>query len=236
MQFLKRNKWVIYWAVFGAMLLYITYLTFFLSDKQWLGNVLQTLCTVAGLFAAILMYLKSKEDGDIQFSAQQIKLQELHNAQLEALRAGTERQLETFKDLIERQINEIKRSTDTEIEALREATEKQVNTLQTVTYEQISVFESQMSDVTIKLSDNSILLAEILGRELEKAIQIYTDVFNQENIKYKDLASWKLLRTDDQRKAQLDAQFQKLEFIRKGHEYLLDKYNKLKTFLKLGSK
>ncbi|MEQ9413775.1 MAG: hypothetical protein RIF39_08085, partial [Cyclobacteriaceae bacterium] len=61
---LKKYKWRFYWIIFGLMACLIVLLAIFFEDKAWLGNALQTLCTISGIYATILMYLHSQEGSE----------------------------------------------------------------------------------------------------------------------------------------------------------------------------
>jgi len=121
-----------------------------------------------------------------------------------------------------------------QIQALHNSTEKQIDTLHKLTNDQISAFEKQINDVTSKLSDNSILLAEILGRELEKSLDFYSNALNKEKREYEDLSKWKLLRTDEERQIQLKNKWARIQGIQKGVDSIVSKYNSLRGFLGLG--
>ncbi|MEQ6166153.1 hypothetical protein AAOE16_03070 [Ekhidna sp. MALMAid0563] len=118
-----------------------------------------------------------------------------------------------------------------QIEALYGATEKQVDAIQKNTLEEISAFEKQIGEVTQQLANNSVLLAEILGRELEKAIEIHEHTVRREEKRFQNLSEWKLLRTEEEKQNQLANQWQQLEKVRQGYEYLRGKYFELRKFL-----
>lgn len=232
----KKHKWRFYWAMFGLMVGCLILLAISFEDRPWLGNALQTIGTVAGLYATLLLYLQTKEENDKQFREHLNHLQELTTKEIEAVKVGTDKQIEALKELTDLQIRSFQELTENQISAIQQATEKQIDALQKSTFDQINSFEKQTTEIATKLSDNSILLAEILGRELEKAIDLYSHAINQEQAKYNDLSGFKLLRTDAEKKHQLTIQGQRIEAIRRGYEYLLDKYNKLKSFFGLGTK
>ncbi len=214
MTFLKRNKWRIHWCTFGALVFMFVFTAIFFEDKQWLGNVLQAIGTVSGIYLTIIIFLFSKEDSDKQFRKHLEHLQELNTKQIDALQSATEKQ----------------------ITALQELTEKQIDALQKSTFEQISAFEQQIREVTDKLSDNSILLAEILGRELEKSIDIYANAVKNEEAKYNDLTGWKLLRTPAEKEQQLNNQRTRIQRIKQVLEYLMNKHNKVKEIFGFSAK
>ena len=129
------------------------------------------------------------------------------------------------------QINQLQELNKRQIDSLTENTQKEIEALHNLTYEQISSFEQQISSVTNKLSDNSILLAEILGRELEKAINLYNQTLQKEKTKYKDLSRFKIGRTKEEREFQINNQLNRIQQIQNSFNYLMKKYNGLKKIL-----
>ncbi len=220
---IKKHKWLIYWCSFGLLVLLFVLTALFFEHKPWIGNVLQALGTITGIYLTLILFLHSKEGTDKQFREHLDHLQNLNHKQIEALQQSTEKQITTLHELNTKQIT-----------ALQDLTEKQIEALHKTTYDQISAFEKQIREVTDKLSDNSILLAEILGRELEKSLNVYSDAIQREEARYKDLTGFKLLRTQQERQDQLNRQWNKIEQIKRGSEYLVNKYNQLKSFLGFG--
>jgi ABC-type multidrug transport system fused ATPase/permease subunit len=129
-----------------------------------------------------------------------------------------------------RQLDHLQELNASQIEALHKTTERQIEALKESTFNQIASFEKQTNEIASKLSDNSILLAEILGRELEKSIEITEVKVQQEENKYADLSSWKLLRTTEEKEAQLTRQRNRLTQVKKMYEYLVKKYQELRNY------
>lgn len=253
---MKRTKWTKFWV--GLAFLVISFLVVFIRypDESWTENVLQTLGTVTGIYLTLLVFLKSKDDSDQQFKAHlehlqrlsqdqiqavqkssedQIKLlQELNSIQIKVLQDSTEKHVKALYEANQVEITAFKEATDKQIDAIQSSTEKQIDALQKTTYEQISSFENNIREVTNKLSDTSILLAEILGRELEKAMDIYYTSLNKEKSRYKNMSSWKLMRTPEEREEQLKNQLQKIEQFEKTVDYFREKYNQLRQMFGLG--
>lgn len=222
---MKSNKWNFHWATFSILVGVIIFAFVKFEDKSWLPNFLQAIGTITGIYLTIIIFLQSKEESDKQFRNQLEHLQQLNANQIKALQHSTDEQIKALQEL-----------TDKQISALQELTERQIEALHQTTFEQISAFEQQIKYVTIRLSDNSILLAEILGRELEKSIEIYDSAIQREEAKYKDLTGWKFLRTQEERENQLNSQWNKIQRIKDGYDYLVDKYNKVREFLGFGQK
>lgn len=241
--FYENRPWVgnVLTAIGTVTGIYLTIIIFLLSkedsDKQFREHLDE------------LQKLNSMQIEALQISTEkQISaLQDLHNKQIEALKHSTDKQISTFQELTRKQIDALQSSTEKHIntmqeisarenESLRVSTEKQIDALHKATYEEISSFEQKMTEVTEKLTDNSVLLAEILGRELEKSISIYNNSIKREEAKYNDLSSWKFLRTQQEREQQLRNQWDKIEQIRQGCNYLIQKYKQVKSFLGFGQK
>lgn len=127
------------------------------------------------------------------------------------------------------QINQLQQLNQKQIDTLTLNTQKQIETIQNSTSEQVSSFEHEINIVVNKLSDNSILLGEILARELEKAIQLYNKTLEKETSKYKSLLSFKIGRTKEEREIQIKKQLQILDNIRKGFNSLVNKYQNLRN-------
>ena len=214
METLRKHKWLIHWCAFAFLVIGFVLSAIFFETKTWLPNILQTIGTIIGMYLTLIIFLYSKEGDEKQFHEHLNHLQNLNHKQIEALQLLTEKQ----------------------ISALQQLTEKQIDALHKTTYEQISSFEKQSREITLKLSDNSILLAEILGRELENSLGVYDDAIKREEAVYNNLSGFKLLRTKEEREIQLTNQWNKIQKIKQGYEYLVDKYNQIRSFLGFGQK
>lgn len=221
----SKAKWMLHWSLFGFIGILFIILAISYEDKDWIGNVLQTVGTVAGIYLTLIIFFHSKEETDKQYRDQIEHLQTLNSRQIEALHLATEKQIIALQEMTSKQIY-----------ALQTATERQIAALQKSTYDEISSFEQQIGEVTNKLTDNSVLLAEILGRELEKSIDLFNNTLNEEQAKYKDLSEWKLLRTSEERERQLRRQWNRIEHIKKGCNYLVNKYKQLKNYFGIDQK
>lgn len=187
METIKKHKWIIHTFTFCSLVLLFIFSAVFLEEKSWVGNLLQTIGTVAGIYLTVIIFYYSKEGSDLQFREHLKYLQEFNTRQIQALQHSTERQIAVLQE-----------TNAKEIAALQELTERQIDALHKTNYEQISSFEHQIREVTAKLSESSVLLAEILGRELEKSIDFFTHAVTTEEARYKDLNGWKLGRTEQE--------------------------------------
>lgn len=239
---LHKYKWVIRWSLFGLMVALFIATAILFSNAKWIGNALQTIGSIAGVYATILVFLQTKHGSDAQFKQQLEHLQSLNAKQIEALQQTTEKQVTTLQELNAKQIEALQHTTQSQITALQEsnkkqidalfeATEKQVEALHQTTFNQIAAFEKQIKDVTNKLTDNSILLAEILGRELEKSMEAFSSAIKLEEAKYRDLEGWKLLRTPAEREQQLNQQKSRIQVFKQWYDYIVSKYNQVRTYL-----
>ncbi len=247
METIKKHKWFIHSSALAVLVVAFILCAALFEHKTWLPNVLQALGTIIGMYLTLIIFLHSKEGADKQFKKQLEHLQALNHKQIEALQALTEKQIINQQELNSSQIETLKQTTDLQLRtlqdlntkqivALQELTEKQIEALHKTTFDQISAFERQHREVTSKLSDNSILLAEILGRELEKSIDLFDSAIKREEAKYNDLSGFKLLRTQQEKERQLTNQWNKIQRIKEGYEYLLNKYNQIRSYLGFGQK
>ena len=199
----KKYKWLFYWIVFALMIGVLIFISFYFKDTIWIGNAIQTFGIVIGVYGSLLVFLKSKEDGDIQFREHLEHLQKLNTK---------------------------------EIEALQRATEKQIEALHQSTYRQISSFEQQTKEIANKLSENSILLAEILGKELERAISESTAMMEKAERDYSKLQGFQLFRTEKEKKDQLEKQKGIISILKQWIDFWSTKYERLKNYFGFNEK
>jgi hypothetical protein len=236
MKVIYKYKWVINWVAFAILIGIFIFIAIQYENRTWLPNVLQALGTISAVYLSLIIFLQSKEGSDKQFRQQLDHLQQLNAKQIIALQASTDRQINALQELNSKQIVALQDLTDKQISALQELTERQIEALQRTTFDQISSFEKEIKEVTNRLSENSILLAEILGRELEKSIDLFNGVIQNEQAKYDDLSGWKILRTPEEREVQLKNQLVRIEQLKKAVDYLLEKYNNVRKFLNFGQR
>lgn len=173
MKKILQFKWLIIWTVFALIVALFVFIAIYFNDIPWVSNALQTIGTISAVYLTLIIFLKSKEESDRQFQNQLNHLQRLNAEHIQALQHSTDKQIKTLQELNAKQISALQELTEKQITALQELTEKQIETIRKTTFDQISSFEQQTREVTNKLTDNSILLAEILARELEKSIELY---------------------------------------------------------------
>src|SRR5260221_13393600 len=206
MKDLKRHKWPFYWGIFVTLIILLILLTISFEDRLWIGNAIQTIGTIVGLYASILIFLQSREESDRQYQTHLEHMKDMNMNEIETLKSGTEREIEIHQEVMGKQIAALHELTERQIMALQKATEKQIDTIQKSTFEQINSCEKQTTEIVTKLSDNSILLAEILGRELEKAISQTTSLMQQAEKEYLKLEEFQIGRSSQQKAVQLERQ------------------------------
>ncbi len=205
---IKQKKWTLAWIPFGALLLITLFFAAAFEDKAWLPNVLQTMGITITVYASIALYLHSQEQS----------------------KRDTERQMLHMQQLFQQQIDALVESTQKQMDHLQELTEKQIDTLKTTTDEQINAFENQTNGMIRELADSSILLSEILGRQLEDAIANQEAIYNQAAGAFNQASNFKLLRTKQEREQQMQQHEARLTKLKQGYDYLMTKYNQLKNF------
>lgn len=152
---LKKYKWLTYWSLFAIFIGLFIFVAISFEKKVWVGNLLQTIGTIAGIYLTIIIFLHSKEDSDKQFREHLEHLQNLNTKQIEALSENTNKQILSF--------------------------------------------EIKTTEIADKLADNSLLLAEILGGDLEKAITDTNDLAQKAEKEFIDLQNFKFFRTPEEK-------------------------------------
>lgn len=236
MKDLKKYKWRIYWAVFLLLIGFLVIVTISFEDRPWIGNAIQTLGIIAGLYATILIYTQSREEGDRQAQKHLEHLQSLNTKEIETLKDGTEKQISTIQESTQTQITALQELTERQVAALHKSTERQIDAIQKATFEQINSFEKQTTEIAAKLADNSILLAEILGREFEKAISQTTAVMEQAERDYLKLSGFQIGRTPQEKAIQLEQQRGRIGLIKQWIDNWSAKYNRLKGYFGFNDK
>lgn len=217
---ISKYKWPLSWLPFGLGVAGTIWLAVFFEDKTWLPNVLQTASIVLGIYLSLIVYLHSLEQSKKGTEEQIRELQRLNNLEIEAMR-----------ELFQKQIDSLTENTDKQMNHFQELTEKQIETIQQSTYDQISAFEKQTNGMIQELSENTYLLAEILGRQLEDAI-LDTDnkIANAERV-YSKLKEFQVGRNLQEKNSQLKTQVGFIEYLKNLRQHFTDKYNSVQNFL-----
>jgi ABC-type multidrug transport system fused ATPase/permease subunit len=203
--FFSKHKWRFYWVVFVVLVLLFIYLAFFFEDKKWLGNALQTIGSIAGVYATLLVFLHTKEGSDKQFREHLDYQQTLNNKQIEALQNATEIQITKLQELTEKQII-----------AIAENTNKQIQT-----------YSSETKKIVDELTDNSVLLGEILKRELEKALMNTDQQIQLATTQLESVKGFVIGRTEIEKEQQIKYHSASLQWLNSWRERLYKKYQNL---------
>lgn len=228
---LKNKKWNFFYFFLVLMVLALVYVAIDYAEKSWLPNALQTIAIIIGLLSTFLIFFKSNEDSEKKNTENLKNLQKFNSDHIKALQIATEKQIETLRELNVFHINALKESTSSQIRAVQELTEKQINALHNTTNIQISAFENEISEVVTKLSDNSIILGEILGRELEKSLEYYNRLLASEKRLYKEAYGFKVFRTDEERNREISLRSKRIKGFQSLILVLNEKYKLVKEFL-----
>src|SRR3989339_800384 len=94
---IKKHKWIIQWSAFVSLVILFVFIAIYFKEKEWLGNLLQAIGTISGIYLTIIIFLQSNEESDKQFRKQFRKqlehLQILNSKQIDALQSSTEKQI-----------------------------------------------------------------------------------------------------------------------------------------------
>jgi len=199
--------------------------------NPWKNDLLQALGTIGGFYLTIVIFLYSKEDSDNQFKEYIYQQQLSTSTQIHAVQASSQSEIENLQKVNSEHLQEVARLTQIQIANLNELTQKQIDALHLNTQKQISSFEKQTLSIANELKENSTLLAEILLDQLEKSLRESQASIATENRRFKNLQDWKLLRTNEERKHQLQKQLEGISKLNSFHGYLLDKYLSIRKYL-----
>lgn len=126
------------------------------------------------------------------------------------------------------QLAHLQQLNQQEIEAMREMFQKQIDALAQNTNRQIQQYAQETNRVVQKLENNSILLAELLSKQLEDTLRDTDEEIVAEERRLQDLNGWKLFRTPQEKQVQLTQQHGALNWLRQWRNYWGQKYDQLK--------
>ena len=190
---------------------------FYFQEESWYGGYVQSTVTIIPLLFGLIVFLISRADGDESHQQQLRKMDELNDDKIQILKDGFQSQIDALME-----------STNKQIENYQTETSKHIKAIQESTQEQIQSNREHTEAVVKRLEENSTLLAEILMRQLEEALEEFQGRLNQANAEMENLKGWKLFRSRDQRQKQLRQQEVKINIITKGYNYLMEKYKMIK--------
>ena len=199
------------------MILFILYIIEHISKNDFNGALLQFGSILIPLFAAIIIMLQNNEQIDKSTKVQLDHLQMLNDREIDEMQKLFQRQIDTLIESTNKQINEFQRMTNEQIISFQETANKQIqsNTIGT-------------QNIVDELTDNSVLLGEILKRELEKGIQHADQQMHIAQKNLEDIQGFKLGRTDEEKATQIEQQMKLVDWLKGWRNRLHKKYNSLK--------
>ena len=214
-----------------------------LIDNPEIVAVANTMVGILGLYMTFILFLHSQKVGRDRAKKHLDHLQELHEKQMafnlestekyiSELRKSADQQIQGIRESTQEQIKENQKSTELQISELQRSTERQIDALQTATNDQIQSFEHKMTEMIQEMTDNSLLLGEVLGRQLEEALvdteaKLYKEQREMENVK-----SLKLFRLPADKKRQIQTQQQRIDYYERAKKYFSEKYEWLQRYIR----
>lgn len=178
-----RNRWVLAWAGFVLLFVFMVGGTCAFWHRPWLGNFLSVFGTGIAVVLAILVYVHGNAANARATREQMDHMQALTQKQIEALAANTDRQIQQYS--------------------------------------------SETLKVVSKLGENSLLLAELLKRELEEAIGDNNANLEHAERAYQKAQGFLIGRTQVERATQLQQHQNFIQRLRGWGGYIQRKYNNL---------
>jgi hypothetical protein len=215
MKWFKKNKWTFWWILFGAfVIIFIIYIIEHISKNDFNTALLQFGSILIPLFAAIIIMLQNNEQIDKSTKVQLDHLQRLND-----------REIDEMQKLFQMQMDSLAESTNRQIEEFRKMTNEQIKSLQGNTVKQIQSNTEQTQKIVDELTDNSVLLAEILKREIEKAILDNNSKIQNAYNRLSKAKSFQLLRTDEDKAKEIKEIEESIKWL-EGWGMRLDKKHK----------
>ena len=115
-----------------------------------------------------------------------------------------------------------------QMDHIKEQTDKQIAAIAANTNRQITEYSRETLKVVSKLEENSLLLGEILKRNLEESISDFNSRLAQAQTDLSKVESWQPMRTPEQKAAQVANQYTRITQLQQARDYLLTKYHKLR--------
>lgn len=193
MSWFKKNRWRFWWTLFGVFVfVFIIYIVDHISKNDFNTALLQFGSILIPLFAAIIIMLQNNEQIDISTRLQLDHLQRLND-----------RQIEEMQKLFQKQIDAVTTSTNNQIDEFRKMTNEQIRISQENNQNQIQSNTLETQKIIDELTDNAVLLAEILKREIEKGIIDNENKLKEAYSKLTDAKTFTLFRMEEDRVKQV---------------------------------
>lgn len=236
------HKWKMAWGCFAILIALFCIVMYFHHNKNWFGNFVSAFGVLLTLYPTLLIFVQSRADSDKSTREQLDHLQKLSQAEIEVNRDLNQKQIDKIDLSTREQIEEFRKTTAAQIKAIEENTNKQIQeqnklteqhiaALMKATQLQIDNYAKQTNEVVARLEDNSILLAEILLRQLEEKLGELSGHLNNAQARYEDLQGFKFLRTPKEREDQLARQRGLIQKLEQAVTYVRNKLQQVKTFL-----
>lgn len=130
--------------------------------------------------------------------------------------------------VVREQMEHLQRVNQEEITEMRKLFQLQMDHLSAQTNRQITEYSRETLKVVSKLEENSLLLGEILKRNLEESISDFNGRLAQAQTDLSKVESWQPLRTPEQKATQVASQYTRINQLQQARDYLLTKYHKLR--------
>lgn len=224
-----------------------------IKDPQ-VSNAMNVIIATIGLILTFILFLHSQKSSNEQSRINLDHLQALNSKQIKAIQDSSEKQILEIKKstglqikesntLNQKQIKEAQKLTKKQIDALHElnkahidalnkSTGRQIEAIQLTTNAQIYSFEEKTNEMIYELTDNSIFLGEILGRQLEDAILDASKKLNREEQELRNIKKFKLGRFDSTRVNEINTQQERISHYKKVKVYFAKKYEALQSKIK----
>ncbi len=239
---LKKYRWALAWCCYALLIGVFVFFVTEYNTQPWFPTILQIFGLIIPIYPTILIFIQSRAAGQKDMQLQLQHFQNLNQQEIDAMQAMFQQQIDAINTSANNQIAEFKNTTNNQIEAIHNSTKlqldeqnkftnQQIEALNAATQQQIENYAQQTSQVVSRLEDNSILLAEILLRQLEDKLGELKNMLSSANTDYQNLKSWQLLRLPQDREMQLTRQKNFIARIEKAISYINEKCQKIKEFL-----
>lgn len=237
-----KYKWRIAWFFYAVQIIVFCVVMYHHNKATWFGNFVSIFGLLLTMYPTLLMFLQSRAESDKSTREQLDHLQKLSQSEIDENRKLNEKQINKIDLSTKEQIEEFRKTTSEQIKAIEENTNKQIQeqnklteqhiaALMKATQLQIDNYAKQTTEIVSRLEDNSLLLAEILLRQLEEKLGELNGHLNNAHKEYENLQGFKLLRTPREREDQLTRQRGLIQKLEQAVTYVRNKLQQVKTFL-----
>lgn len=218
-----KHKWKMAWCCFAILIAVFSIVTYKFHSKDWYALFLQVFGLMLTIYPTVLIFVQSRADGDRSMRAHLEQLQLLNQKEMDTMQVLFQKQIDVIVNSTKEQINEFKNTTNEQIKAIEANTNKQIEN-----------YTKQTTEIVTRLEDNSVLLAELLIRQLETDISILNSKLDDANKKLAERSKWKLLRTPEEKQKELGAWNNYIGKLQEKLHFLNSKWKQVKNFLNGG--